>query len=336
MTLYEEILRRTKQFDEKFEKIKEEELNKVRIIFPVPKNHPRAKTITKYYYESLRLEELPEKKEFELTKKHTYLIDEGISKISFIKEFIEQNNIKPIIIKPIESKTKTMSYADEFIKKFLNKEDNTIIAIGGGLLMNFASYTAEKTSSNLILIPSTVMGMADLVGGKVRMNLIKNNKFYKHYYKSFYEPNAMYLEEKFLEGMPEKQIKTGLVEIIKFSLFQSPKLYDYLLRRGTKIIREKQKLKKAIIWNVNLKKICLEVDAEEREEGSRRILRGGHDYSDKIEEEEKLRIPHGIAVAIGIIKQLQTEENEELLEKAKKIFDMLGIPYTLEDYEKWE
>ncbi|MEK6819463.1 MAG: hypothetical protein AABY10_06050, partial [Nanoarchaeota archaeon] len=60
------------------------------------------------------------------------------------------------------------------------------------------------------------------------------------------------------------------------------------------------------------------------------ILRGGHDFSDRLEEDLRLSIPHGLAVAIGIIKQLEQEENYELLDKAKKIFSLFGIPYSLE------
>ena len=49
----------------------------------------------------------------------------------------------------------------------------------------------------------------------------------------------------------------------------------------------------------------------------------------------KLKIPHGIAVVIGIIKQLEQEKNYELLEKAKKIFSALEIPCTLEQFKKF-
>ena len=77
------------------------------------------------------------------------------------------------------------------------------------------------------------------------------------------------------------------------------------------------------------KKVCLDIDVEENENGSRRILRGGHDFSDRIEEDERLKVPHGIAVAIGTIKQLETEKDQELLKKAKNIFNRLEIPYEL-------
>jgi len=178
--------------------------------------------------------------------------------------------------------------------------------------------------------------MSDSAGGKVRVNFVSNNRAYKHFYKSFYEPNAMFLDERFLESLPEKQKKIGFVEIIKHGLFQSPKLYDYLLNSGRDLFADIQKMKKAILWASDLKRVCIEMDVEENENGSRRILRGGHDFSDRIEEDLKLEIPHGIAVAIGIIKQLEMEHEKQLLDKAKKLFDLLDIPYTIEDYSNWK
>jgi len=40
-------------------------------------------------------------------------------------------------------------------------------------------------------------------------------------------------------------------------------------------------------------------------------------------------VPHGIAVAVGIIKQLETEKDTQLLKKARDIFDKLEIKYKL-------
>lgn len=95
-------------------------------------------------------------------------------------------------------------------------------------------------------------------------------------------------------------------------------------------------LLKAILWTASLKKICIDIDVEENENGSHRILRGGHDFSDRIEEDLRLNIPHGIAVAMGIIRQLEAEKEHDLLGKAKRLFSMLDIPITMESYKKWK
>jgi len=334
MNLLNEILDKSKEIDNKFINISSKELNSLNIVFKVPKNHPRAKIIKKYNYSSLKLEELKDNKLFLNSKETIFIVDKNLMKIDFVKEFLENNKISLIILESLENEVKTIPFVEKIIKEkgLENKKDSTIFVIGGGLLINVGAYLAEKTNSNLILFPTTILSMADGSGGKVRINLISQGKAHKHFYKSFYEPNAIFLDERFLDNLPEKQIKIGLVESIKHSIFQSPKLYDYLVENKVKVIKDKRLLKKVVLWASDLKRICLEIDVEETPNGSKKILRGGHDFSDKLEEDEKLSIPHGLAVAIGIIKQLEQEKNQETLDKAKNIFRAFGIPISLREY----
>ena len=335
MRLYQEILEKTEPIDKKFRKLGGQALDSVEIVFNVPNFHPRIKKISKYTLSSGKIEN--SLREIGSYGEILFIIDESISKQGFVENFIKENNVKPIILKSIESEVKTKPFLDDLIKKdnFEDIKNLTLVIVGGGLLLNVGAYIAERIQSNLILFPTTVISMADGAGGKVRVNLLFDNRAYKHFYKSYYEPDAMVLDDRFINSLPEKQIKIGLSEIIKHSLFQSPMLYYYLLDYGKELFTNKKLLKKAILWSANLKKICLDVDVEENENGSRRILRGGHDFSDRLEEDLKLKIPHGIAVVIGIIKQLEQEQNYDLLEKAKKIFSALEIPYTLEQFKKF-
>ncbi len=336
MKLIQRIIERSKQIDKDIASVSDERLNLIDIIFKVPSFHPRANEIDEYFLKFLRIEDLLNSKVYNLSSNKLFIIDESASKYAFVQNFIKKNKILPIILKAIESKSKTKPFLDELFEKYKlgNAKNLTIIVIGGGLLLNIGAYLAERTTGNLILLPTTVLSMADGSGGKVRVNFISEDRAYKHFYKSFYEPDAIFIDDRFLESLPEKQIKIGLVEIIKHGLFQSPALYDFLINSGKKLLKDSPELRRAIIWAATLKKVCLEVDVEENENGSRRILRGGHDFSDRIEEDSKLQIPHGIAVAIGIIKQLQIEKDNKRLERAIKIFKTLDIPYTLEDFKK--
>lgn len=338
MEVFKEIIKKSKPVDKKFEWIGGNEINSVEIIFNVPKFHPRAKEISCYRFRSLSLENLLKDSTFSLKKNRLFILDDSISKENFVNNFTEKNKIKPIILKSVEDTVKTKPFLDKTLRdyKLEDKENITLIVIGGGLIMNVGAYLAERMSANLILFPTTILAMADSSGGKVRVNFVASNRAYKHFYKSFYEPNAMFLDDRFILSLPKRQIQIGLVEIIKHSLFQSPKLYDFLFETGERIFSDLNKLKKAVLWAANLKKICMDIDIEENENGSRRILRGGHDFSDRLEEDLRLEIPHGIAVAIGIINQLEIEENKKLLDNAIRIFDLLDIPYSIAGYNNWE
>jgi 3-dehydroquinate synthetase len=338
MKLYQEILRKSKPIDDKFIKLDKTSIDKTKILFHVPKFHPRSKEISSYFYSNLKLEDLLKQSVYNLTKNHIFIIDKNVGKQFFVKEFIKKHCIKPIILESSESKVKTISYLNKLINKhsFEKMEKFTLTLIGGGLFYNVGAYIAERCDANLIYFPTTVLSMADSPGGKVRVNLVSKYRAYKHYYKSFYEPNAMYLDERFLDLLDEKQKNIGLVEVVKHALFQSPTLYNYLLQAGNKLFADIFELKKVVLWAASLKRVCLEVDVEENENGSRKILRAGHDFSDRIEEDQKLEIPHGIAVSIGIVQQLEAEHEKDTLDKAKMVFDKFNIPYTLEAYQKWK
>jgi len=335
MDLIKKILDKSREVDNLFDSMSDLELDSFRIEFQAPPFHPRAKTIKSYPYACLTLEILPETQTYKSSKERIFLIDNTVSKLSFVRSFIEKNGVHPYILGSSEDRVKTREFLDTFIKDndLTKREGALVVAIGGGLLLNVAAYISEKMDSPLIIFPTTALAMADLAGGKVRVNAIVNLKFYKHYYKSYYEPDAIFIDDRFLDYLPEKQIKIGLAEIIKHGLVQSPKLYDFLSQSGKTLLSDRKKLKKAIFWACDLKRACLEIDVEENMNGSRSFLRMGHDFSDRIEEEMKLKIPHGFAVAIGIIKQLEFEKDEKTLLKAKKLFQELGIPTTLKEYK---
>lgn len=339
MDLFNKIIKESKKVDNLFKKLDENDMNSVRITFQAPSFHPRYKDIKEYSFSEFKIENLTNHALYKKSNSHIFIIANAVSKQEFMTSFFSKNNIKPLVLESVEDKVKIKSFIEHFIKENdleEKKEACLVIIIGGGLILNVGAYIAEKLSSNLILFPTTVLSLADGAGGKVRANTIAFNKSYKHYYKSFYEPDEIFLDDRFLDSLPEQQIQIGLVEIIKHGLFQSTKLQEYLITSGKELFKNKQKLKKAIFWAANLKKVCLEIDVEENENGSRKILRAGHDFSDRLEEQMNLKIPHGYAVAIGIIKQLTFEENYELLDNAKKMFDLFGIPKSVEEFNSLE
>jgi 3-dehydroquinate synthetase len=86
------------------------------------------------------------------------------------------------------------------------------------------------------------------------------------------------------------------------------------------------------MWAADLKQVCLEIDVEENGNGSRRILRGGHDFSDRLEESVEFKIPHGYCVAIGIRMELEHLKDKLRMDRALEIFSAFGIPTTRNEY----
>jgi len=242
-----------------------------------------------------------------------------------MKCFSELKNVHWIV--PSEEKTKEVHWLDAFIatNDLQRNKVKTIIVIGGGVLINAGGYIAEKLGCDLMYIPTTVISMADgSIGGKVRANIIEENTYIKHGYKSFYEPNLILADHRFLQSLTNENISIGLGEIIKHGVFQSKLLLEYLISDSFNPFQQKQTLLKAILWSVALKAVCLRIDPDETKDGSYRILRGGHDMSDKIEEQSHFKIPHGTAVARSIHEELK-QANHPLLYLFEQCFEKFKL-----------
>lgn len=312
MDKYNLILKKSKKIDLKY--INNTNFPKVCLKFKVPFSHERYSNFKEY---NLKLEKLD--LFFKNKKNYTILVDSVFKNFKFSKNLLK--NI--YFLSSDEKKVKQLKYLNKY---FLNKKYNDkLVVIGGGLLINVGAYIAEKLNLDLYLFPTTVLSMADSSGGKVRINHIINNKFYKHYYKSFYEPNLIIIDKYFLDVLPLEQKRIGLVEVIKHAIFQSEELYKFLIKND--VLKDNNLLLKSIIWTSELKSICLKEDIFEKSNGSGKILRAGHNISDKLEEESEFTVPHGLAVAKGIIQELSFEKNKLLLTKAKKIFTKYKIEY---------
>jgi 3-dehydroquinate synthase len=158
------------------------------------------------------------------------------------------------------------------------------------------------------------------------MNFVDGGRYIKHYYKSFYEPNNIIIDFDFLKTLKPKQISIGLAEPIKHAFAQSPKFVKYLQSDSFDPFKKFEDLKRAIVWTIDLKKICLTVDPEESTNGSHKVIHLAHDYSNKIEEDSEFKVSHGEAVERGLVKEFS--DDPKRLTLLKSIYNKLSIATT--------
>lgn len=305
-TPLQKISAASKEIDKKFQDVSPTDLLSFKIPFGVPSFHSRYDELKSY---DLLVTTL---KSESFNEEQLIFADKGLSGLPFLKSILPTQQI--FFEEAREETFKEWNWINEFINANKIKETKAkeVVGIGGGLTLNVAAYVAEMLHLPLIQIPTTVIGMADGSGGKVRLNLIDRGRFFKHYYKSFYEPNRILIDPRFLESLSEKQIGVGMGEIIKHGIYQSPDLLKFLLSDTFRPFSDKNSLLKAILWTASLKEVCLRFDVEENANGSRFILRGGHELSDRIEEDSHFQIPHGQAVAMGVYRELELGKSELL------------------------
>ncbi|MBU0611808.1 iron-containing alcohol dehydrogenase [Patescibacteria group bacterium] len=287
----------------------------ISISFLVPKNHKRFSEIKNY---QLKVGSL---KNFNFSNGDLVLVDSGV------KDYINESALKNVTIKylkPSEGELKTLNSVNKLLSELRNENFKRVISIGGGIIINVSSYIAEQLKVDLVLFPTSLIAMCDAsIGGHVLVNDIKDGKFAKHAYKTFYEPNEIILDPVFIEYIPEKWIRLGLAETIKHAIYQSELLMNYLLSDNFQPFSDKKSLLRAILWTADLKRVCLEIDPEQSKDGSYFIIRAGHDISDKMEEESNFTLNHGDAVEKAMLEDLASDP--ERLSLLKAIYLKIGI-----------
>ena len=185
------------------------------------------------------------------------------------------------------------------LKKNFNRND-CLISIGGGITGDVSGFAASiyKRGLKFVNIPTTLLSQVDSsIGGKTGIN----TKYGKNLIGSFYQPNLVISDINFLKSLPKREVVCGYGEILKHSLIDGKKFFNFLNRYGQKILNlESPFIQKAIQQSCIIKKKI--VEADEKELNVRKILNFGHTFAHAYEATLKYskKLNHGEAVILGI------------------------------------
>jgi 3-dehydroquinate synthase len=147
-------------------------------------------------------------------------------------------------------------------------------------------------------LPTTLLSQVDSsVGGKTAVN----HPGGKNLIGAFYQPRCVIADTEVLKTLPDRELRAGLAEVIKYGLIRDPEFFAWLEANIPKLIaRDSQALTYAIKRSCEVKAEVVGID--EREHGLRAILNLGHTFGHAIENAlgygEWL---HGEAVAAGMV-----------------------------------
>jgi len=171
-----------------------------------------------------------------------------------------------------------------------------LIALGGGVVGDMTGFTASlyQRGIGFIQVPTTLLSQVDAsVGGKTGVN----NKYGKNLIGAFYQPEAVYIDTKFLETLPKREFSAGIAEIVKMAVMFDSDYFSFLEEAN---FSQKDILEKIIERSVSLKAEIVNLD--EKESGIRAVLNYGHTFGHVIENETNYKTYlHGEAVAIGMV-----------------------------------
>lgn len=205
-----------------------------------------------------------------------------------------------------------------------------IIALGGGVIGDMAGFAAASYLRGVpfIQIPTTLLSQVDSsVGGKTGIN----HPLGKNMIGAFYQPLVVLADVATLDTLPDKELRAGVAEVIKYGLIRDLPFLEWLETNVEKLLaRDKEALRYAIARSCQNKAEV--VGADERESGERALLNLGHTFGHAIENGMGYGAwLHGEAVAAGTI--MATDLSHRLgwlsaddVARVRKLFERAGLP----------
>lgn len=227
--------------------------------------------------------------------------------------------------------------------------DTVILAIGGGVIGDMIGYVAATFMRGVrfVQIPTTLLSMVDSsIGGKTAID----TPLGKNLIGAFWQPKRIYIDNAFLETLPEREFINGMAEVIKtaaiwneeeFSrLEQYNKIFfDTIRKRDDSTGRVDLSPIRDIIQNIVLGSVRVKaevVSLDEREGGLRNILNFGHTIGHAFEAILTPYILHGECVSIGMVLEAELARYMGILSpvavsRLSRCLAAYNLPITAED-----
>ncbi len=180
-----------------------------------------------------------------------------------------------------------------------------LVALGGGVVGDTTGFLASifMRGVPLIQVPTTLLAMVDAgIGGKTAINLPEG----KNLLGTFHQPRLGVIDPEFLDTLPPKDRLNGLAEVIKAGFIQDRELLEHLGRQGLGLFNQAGELLEVICRAAGIKAAIVSADA--REQDLRRLLNFGHTLGHGLEAASGFKLPHGRAVALGMLMALRLSE----------------------------
>ncbi|MBS0483632.1 MAG: 3-dehydroquinate synthase [Proteobacteria bacterium] len=210
-------------------------------------------------------------------------------------------------------------------------ERNTaLLALGGGVVGDLTGFAAATYLRGVpfIQIPTTLLAQVDSsVGGKTGIN----HPLGKNMIGAFYQPRLVLTDSATLDTLPDRELRAGLAEVIKYGLIRDPAFFDWLEQNMHRLLA-----RDPVTMNEAIQRSCENkaeiVAADEKEKGIRALLNLGHTFGHAIENGMGYGTwLHGEAVAAGTVMAAELSRRMKLIsdgdvQRIRRIFTQAGLP----------
>lgn len=254
--------------------------------------------------------------------------------MEMLRSTLEKCHISSIpIILPDGEKFKTWETLNLIFDGLLGahcERNTTLIALGGGVVGDMGGFAAAcyQRGMPFIQVPTTLLSLVDSsVGGKTAIN----HPLGKNMIGAFYQPKMVLADISTLKTLPDRELKAGVAEVIKYGLIRDYEFFEWLEQNiGGLLAGEAGALQYAVHRSCSNKAEV--VVADEREQGERALLNLGHTFGHAIETGmgygEWL---HGEAVSAGTMMAAELSKalgwlTDGDIERIEKLFVRAGLP----------
>ena len=193
---------------------------------------------------------------------------------------------------PAGERAKTLAEAERLWSTIRLDRGGTLVALGGGSTIDLAGLAAATYLRGVawVPVPTTLLAQVDAaIGGKTALDIPVG----KNLVGAFHWPARVIVDPELLGTLPADELENGLAEVVKTGLLAGEPLWE--LDRGAQV-RRCAEFKAAI---------CLR-DPYDR--GERAQLNLGHTFAHALEAASDFTLPHGKAVALGLLAALRLSE----------------------------
>ena len=209
--------------------------------------------------------------------------------------------------------------------------DTTLIALGGGVVGDITGFAAAcyMRGVDFIQVPTTLLAQVDSsVGGKTGVNHAAG----KNLVGAFHQPRLVIIDTNTLSTLPERQLKAGLAEVIKYGAIADLAFLGWLEENMQALLdKDPAALAYAIRRSCELKAEV--VSDDEREAGRRAILNFGHTFGHAIERCQGYGDwLHGEAVAAGMVMAAELSGLPSAdVDRLRALIQSAGLPVASPD-----
>ena len=202
----------------------------------------------------------------------------------------------------INEEVKTLATVEQIVSAMRvagQTRADVLVAVGGGVIQDLATISASlyMRGVNWIYYPSTLASMIDsCVGGKSSINASN----FKNLLGNIYPPQGIVINTRLIDSLPADEYLCGLAEGVKICFAKGEEQFrDFIENPAAHLQGDGKQLEDLVGLSLRSKIWFVEIDEFDKSE--RQLLNFGHSFGHALESASSFRIPHGIAVAIGML-----------------------------------